>query len=976
MNNPIGAFEEIRDNFILYLKTAFRTQFPGLELEREAMLRRPGVLNQEPWIEPLPRYLTAEHLGGLETNDLPGMSRSVLDRFKDLALCGLVGDHPLYTHQVTMLQKAIAGQNSVVTAGTGSGKTEAFLLPLFASLAAESQNWDAPNSTPNHIDDWWSNNDWQSSCKNATNRLTRSFRVSQRGHENRPAAVRALILYPMNALVEDQLTRLRRALDSTQARQWCADFMNGNRIYFGRYTGNTPVPGHEHKRSGYPDRRRIEKLAMELTSLDRGVMATADYAEQMEAEANTEEEGNVARDLVYFFPRLEGAEMRSRWDMQETPPDILITNYSMLSIMLMREVDASMFEQTRQWLNQPGSLFHLIIDELHLYRGTSGTEVAYLLRLLLHRLGLTPTDPRLRILASSASLDPENNDSLTFLEDFFGCSWTQDQIIPGVEQPVSEEISQTLNKTYFVMFGEAYESNNDAALAEACDGIVRSLDPGITDDDPQVRMCAALESQQDRIASQMLDACFDGTRTRAVSLSTFASRMFGNDGDDETTVEALRGLLIARAMCASRRVANSLPRFRLHWFFRNIEGLWACTQPGCQCDAQHLDGTRPVGRLYPQNQILCGNQDQQHRVLELLYCEQCGTVFFGGSPLYSPEGDGLEILSTDPDIEGLPDKQAARFVDRRTYREFRIFWPQGQRNLNSDARSWRQPKVARESSERARWARKNLDSISGRVTDAAAGATVPDGFSIPGYLYVIPGIDTPDDEQSFSALPACCPNCAADYSWRVYRTSPVRGFRTGFSRVSQLLAKELFYHLPGGDTRKLVVFSDSREDAASISNGIERTHYRDLVREAMYDELYRVVFDEGMLLADLERYREPRNDEVIVFARKNPEIEVRLNRYLDFERRPISEDLHISQREVLEQERQRAVESLRIIRQRFASRLVALRSLYESSSDGETISHPGFLINRLKQLGINPAGNDVMYQMFNYEGAGKVASDE
>ena len=65
--------------------------------------------------------------------------------------------------------------------------------------------------------------------------------------------------------------------------------------------------------------------------------------------------------------------MRSRWDMQDSPPDILITNYSMLSIMLMREEDSQIFEMTRQWLAQPGSVFHLIIDELHLYRGTAGT---------------------------------------------------------------------------------------------------------------------------------------------------------------------------------------------------------------------------------------------------------------------------------------------------------------------------------------------------------------------------------------------------------------------------------------------------------------------------------------------------------------------------------------------------------------------------------------------------------------------------
>jgi len=86
---------------------------------------------------------------------------------------------------------------------------------------------------------------------------------------------------------------------------------------------------------------------------------------------------------------MDGGEMWSRWDMQDHPPDILITNYSMLNIMLMRGVEAAIFDQTRQWLQQdPANIFHLVVDELHLYRGTAGTEVALLIRKLLRRLGL------------------------------------------------------------------------------------------------------------------------------------------------------------------------------------------------------------------------------------------------------------------------------------------------------------------------------------------------------------------------------------------------------------------------------------------------------------------------------------------------------------------------------------------------------------------------------------------------------------
>ena len=80
--------------------------------------------------------------------------------------------------------------------------------------------------------------------------------------------------------------------------------------------------------------------------------------------------------VLTFFQDPDGPEMWSRWDMQDDPPDILITNYSMLNIMLMRNVENNIFDSTRQWLqNDRGNLFHLVIDELHTYRGTPGTEV-------------------------------------------------------------------------------------------------------------------------------------------------------------------------------------------------------------------------------------------------------------------------------------------------------------------------------------------------------------------------------------------------------------------------------------------------------------------------------------------------------------------------------------------------------------------------------------------------------------------------
>ena len=143
MIDPIGTFERIRDHFILYVQTAFKTQFPSLETEREKLLRQtseeePGVFYRDPWVEPLPRYVQGHPVTALRGQDLPGLNDAEVNAFKGLVQCGLVGGYPLYSHQINMLRLTLSCRNAVVTAGTGSGKTESFLLPLFASLARSS----------------------------------------------------------------------------------------------------------------------------------------------------------------------------------------------------------------------------------------------------------------------------------------------------------------------------------------------------------------------------------------------------------------------------------------------------------------------------------------------------------------------------------------------------------------------------------------------------------------------------------------------------------------------------------------------------------------------------------------------------------------------------------------------------------------------------------------------------------------------
>ncbi len=605
------------------------------------------------------------------------------------------------------------------------------------------------------------------------------------------------------------------------------------------------------------------------------------------------------------------------------------------------------------------------------YRGTSGTEVAYLLRLLLLRLGLTPDSPKLRILASSASLEPDDPQSVEFLSEFFGCTWEPSQIIPGYPELLPPlETNSSLPAEPFANL-VTVSSTEDSSFDTACESVAEALGNSNTSLNPIDRLKQAMENSRMQIGVRMLESCRRQDELRAVAIPDFAKSLFGAEAGI-SAVDAARGLLIARALCHSDSDSSSLPSFRLHWFFRNLEGLWACVMPGCQCRADEQSQERTAGKLFGMNRILCRDGDDRrdaHRVLELLYCEQCGTTLFGGSRFTLLDNLGWELLAGDPDIEGIPDRQAARFVERRTYGQYAIFWPMGVAELHQDATQWGQPAITAGNRSRARWAAAALDTSSGRVVldydrqDAASRGWVP------GYIFNLFQVQGREEEEQYRALPSVCPHCASDYSRRLFRRSPIRGFRTGFSKVSQLLAKELFHVMPNETaSHKLVVFSDSREDAAAISNGIERFHYRDLVRERLYDELRQHALGRASLLADLESNQEPQNAEALQYAFTYPGIAEELSESIQFAAmEEIPESLPEAARASLEEAREKAQVQLRDIRRTAETRIVPINILFEAMDDSADTHGMGLLIRKLASMGVNPAGNDILYQEYNYD---------
>jgi len=999
MKDPIGSFETIKENFIRYVKTAFGTKFQGVEKERYDLLNYDKVLYRKPWIEPLPDYVSS----GKKVNDLTAedlgntLNEAEATMFKGLVNTGLIGNFPLYSHQTEMLKQALLGNNCIITSGTGSGKTESFLLPLFAQLSKELSNWTKPNQESTSINTWWRENGGLPARQIVnTSNFTLSNDVRQRYHETRKAGVRALILYPMNALVEDQMSRLRKALDSDDTRNWLSENTSGNKIYFGRYNGSSPVAGELKKIKDDGtfaiNSNKVNQLKEQLQQIETDSNRVAQYIQQ------TEKTESDAKDLKSFFQRLDGAEMRSRFDMQVAPPDIMITNYSMLSIMLMRDIDKGIFDETKQWLEESeNNIFHLIIDELHLYRGTQGTEVAYLLKLVLNRLGLNPNHPQLRILASSASLEAkeetkEGQESKQFLKDFFGTE-KPFKIIEGKNNPITafpengRKLPINPFKEIAEKFSEVKGNIEDINFISTCEASATELATtfNLSSDESGIpKLLSVIIDPSFQLKERLFSPCQDYKAVCSTQANGddaggkyFAETIFEDTTNKEDLENALRGLLITRAMLDEsvfKTIADGipddrkLPRFRFHYFFRNIEGIWASVKPD-EIDAKYLDGERTVGKLYSTTRI---NSEKGNRVLELLYCDNCGTTLFGGSRLVTRNESGnnsFEMLPISPNIEGIPEKTPAKLVERRSYQEYAVFWPCGDQQFTRHDPAqgipqnyWRQPTLngIKQTEFEANWIPASLNCISGDIDFSHNKASETPTQWIKGYYFTVTDstnrdiafdiFDSDNIIETHRALPSVCPSCGVNHQklrqdWNKRKTSSIRGFRTGFAKTTQMFAKELMYQLPSNEAeRKLVVFSDSREDAAQIANGIERNHFSDLMREILVKELhtnlmfrFQIVdaFDKGDILKQEELKEQSQTifDEIEYLVENSNYAGTNTNRL---------------------QEKQKAEVKLNEI----LSLTLNVRSLVDITNSVNLAP----LVKHFVELGINPGGNDISLQ--------------
>lgn len=616
MNQTIqGTIRQLHGSLRDYIEATYHISSPALITQRKGLLERPGVIYQIPYIESTPRYQSGERFAAIK-----GLPAAALKAYSVLTttsgdLPALLYDPP-YRHQSEAIRHTLVDEkNLLVMTGTGSGKTESFLLPILGKLAREAEQHPI------------------------------AFREQR--------AVRALILYPMNALVNDQLGRLRSLFGDPRTvahfKQWA-----GRPARFARYTSRTPYAGIRTREKDSVKLKAFDEFYVEIERRARGTACDEQrQATTLAQELKARGKWPAKPDLVAWFgdkgtewqdrhtgafrravTRPDDVELLTRHEVQVAPPDLLVTNYSMLEYMLMRPIERPIFDQTRDWLeHNPSEKFLIVLDEAHLYRGAAGAEVGLLLRRLRDRLNIIAE--RLQVICATASFTDANYAPL-FGAQMTGVPATTFVPIQGdfAWRPYAAKGSKRDAEILSLIDLPAFYNREEDTARQTL--VQPFLEYRHT---PPI---GTLEAQLYHALAEFppLGLLINTTMKQARPVEELGQELFP-DASREEADAAATVLMALGSMARPDAKSPGLLPCRIHNFFRGLPGLWICMDPACSelAAEEHSD---IAGKMYSQPRERC---DCGARVHELYTCRFCGTAY---ARVYTDDVDDPRSLWSEP----------------------------------------------------------------------------------------------------------------------------------------------------------------------------------------------------------------------------------------------------------------------------------------------------------------------------------------
>jgi ATP-dependent helicase YprA (DUF1998 family) len=658
--NRFSVVESVRHLIAQYRRfilSSYRLADPKLRAQFEEHVNRAEVLVKGPYVT-----LARDFALGMSLRELAaaGSGHSQLTRLK-----WAFGQGPLFAHQEAALRAAASGRNVIVKTGTGSGKTEAFLLPVLSAI------------------------------------------LKQR--EQGVQGTKAILLYPMNALANDQLVRLRDLIRDS-----------GTGITFALYTGDSQT-------------------------------VTAALGEPV-----------------------AGNEVTQRESIRRNPPDILLTNYKQLEFLLVRKADRTLFSP---------ALRHVVLDEIHSYRGALATEVACLLRRLKARCGLKAGEVRAIGTSATVSQDAGGDEALAkFASDLFDEPFEGRDIIGerNVEIPKSQKPydppTVSLSDAEAAFFGH----EDEAALMRLAE-----------------KLCGRKAPERGSTNAR-LRALLDGNR-----FIEALTEVAGTPRSLDELAQELRGLIPALSEAPIREIARlvetyllvgsfgddaeaPLLRPKLHTFFHGVYDVGLCMNPSCR--TLSTDGS---------DRCKCGAA-----VRPAVLCRTCGQDFV--KVRFEPEHPEQTVANDD----FMSDEETAYITPLLVGEKDEDAEDEDGENTEES-----RPRPRRATAAQRRLQRQHVDHVKGAVYDLRPEDVPAENLSLQ---YVLRKRGT------------TCPVCNSRYP----RGDVLTLLRTGVASSVSVLGTHHLDRVPESE-RKLLVFADNRQDAAHQAGYMSDRHRQFALRHAI-----------------------------------------------------------------------------------------------------------------------------------------------
>ncbi len=605
--DPFNTLMEVQEDYQSYVDSFQKIRNPQIQAWIEQRRAEGGLLWKPPYLQIALPFQVGDSLQTLVAEGVlhPGVlkfARSKIDQPDSAPI------EP-YEHQVQAMRKLQQGHNVILATGTGSGKSFGFGIPI----------------------------------------VSRALEMKARGIKG----IKAVIIYPMNALANNQY-------DDFSAR------LDGSGLTIARYTGDTKSSPED---------------------------ALNDYRFLTQ------------REKPY------SCELLSRKEIQDNPPDILMTNYVMLELLLTRFEDRTLFRHQ-------GVLQFLVLDEIHTYKGKQGADVAALIRRLKQHTG---TIGKLTCIGTSATVETAGGESSQEAVAHFATS----------------------------LFGETFQA--DDVVGEKYAPLPDNLTPEFT-------------------------ALLASIRSKPKSLQEVAQEMHW---PEERVIEILEQNKV------------DFP-FKIHEFFSQGRPLYACVAPDF-----HLNDRGE--RFCPD----CAEQHKQSPTLPLVFCRSCGTEFYSVVRL----SDGsllpaeLDSLSTEGEVGYLMLLGNDKTVDDIEFPE-----------------SWLTPTGRIKKDRQENLPREYQVCQQHGMLDHHCSSEKSRAIFIPApFLF--------------------CPECGVEYDGRSREFGKLFSYGTvGRSTAIDLILGAEMRNLPAGQ-RKIITFSDNRQDTALQSAHINSMARRIKFRQQLYHTL-------------------------------------------------------------------------------------------------------------------------------------------